>query len=283
MDFRFGISMLVPPSKQEWQAKCRQAEQAGFDVIGVSDHVGLASAFPSLVAAAEVTERVRLNTYMLNAGFYNPTMLARDVATADQLTGGRIEVGIGSGSLKVEFDMAGLDFGTPGERVAHVRRTAEALKNPHQYPQPTQEGGAAVMVAGWGDRMLAVAAELADVVALTGGPTGGPTPTLSPADVLEERTTYVRKFAGERRIELNAMVPAVVITEDRKAAAQELSHQLFTGLTVDEILELPSAIVGTPRECADQIRAHRERFGFTYFTVFEPFLADFAKVIEHLR
>jgi alkanesulfonate monooxygenase SsuD/methylene tetrahydromethanopterin reductase-like flavin-dependent oxidoreductase (luciferase family) len=79
--FRFGVSLLTPGPAGEWRARCRRAEELGYDVILVPDHLGMVAPFPALVAAAEATERPRLGTLVLNAGFWNPTLLAREVAT----------------------------------------------------------------------------------------------------------------------------------------------------------------------------------------------------------
>ncbi|WP_288048082.1 LLM class flavin-dependent oxidoreductase, partial [Nocardia sp.] len=85
--FRFGVNMVVPKSRAAWVEKCRRAEELGYDVIGIADHLGVPAPFPAMILAAEATQRVRLNTFVLNTPFYNPTLLARDVATADLFTG----------------------------------------------------------------------------------------------------------------------------------------------------------------------------------------------------
>src|SRR5919108_1905512 len=125
--FRFAVSLINPAPAGEWRAKCRRAEELGYDVILVPDHLGMVAPFPALVAAAEATERPRLGTFVLNAGLWNPALLAREVATTDALTGGRLELGLGAGYVKAEHDSAGLPFGSPRERVDHLRRTIEEL------------------------------------------------------------------------------------------------------------------------------------------------------------
>lgn len=125
--FRFGVNLMTSAPAEEWRAKCRRAEELGYDVILVPDHLGMPAPFPALVAAAEATERPRLGTFVLNAGLWNPALLAREVATTDALTGGRLELGLGAGYVQAEHDSAGLPFGTPGERVDHLRRTVEEL------------------------------------------------------------------------------------------------------------------------------------------------------------
>src|SRR3954471_19994428 len=110
--FRFAVNLTAAATDEDWRAKCRQAEELGYDVILVPDHLGKVAPFPALVAAAQVTERPRLGTFVLNAGFWNPTLLAREVATVDALTGGRLELGLGTGYVQAEHDQAGLPFGS---------------------------------------------------------------------------------------------------------------------------------------------------------------------------
>lgn len=93
--FRFGVSLLTSASAAEWRAKCRRAEDLGYDVLLVPDHLGMPAPFPALVAAA--AERPRLGTFVLDAGFWNPVLPAREVATTAALTGGRLELGLGTG------------------------------------------------------------------------------------------------------------------------------------------------------------------------------------------
>src|SRR4051794_23907837 len=156
--FRFGVNLLTSAPADEWRAKCRRAEELGYDVILVPDHLGMVAPFPALVAAAEATERPRLGTFVLNAGFWNPALLAREVATTDALTGGRLELGLGAGYVQAEHDSAGLPYGSPGERVDHLRRTVDEVErllgSPDHQPQPVQKPRVPLMIGGNGDRVL---------------------------------------------------------------------------------------------------------------------------------
>jgi alkanesulfonate monooxygenase SsuD/methylene tetrahydromethanopterin reductase-like flavin-dependent oxidoreductase (luciferase family) len=95
--FRFGVALRTAASRREWTEKCRKAEDLGYDTIAVIDHLGLPAPFPALMLAAEVTDRVRLGTYVLNTNFYNPTLIAREAATTDLFVDGRLELGLGTG------------------------------------------------------------------------------------------------------------------------------------------------------------------------------------------
>ncbi|MBT2420512.1 LLM class F420-dependent oxidoreductase [Streptomyces sp. ISL-22] len=290
--FRFGVNLMTPAPTGEWRAKCRRAEELGYDVLLVPDHLGMPAPFPALVAAAEATERPRLGTFVLNAGFWNPALLAREVATTDALTGGRLELGLGAGYVQAEHDSAGLPFGTPGERVDHLRRTVEELErllgSPDHQPRPVQEPRVPLLIGGNGDRVLRLAAEHADIAAF-GGAYPDPRSTtgrLLPitAEQFDERVARYRKFAARRAepAELNLLVQMVAVTEDREGTVQPLLDRV-PELTLTQALELPILLIGTLEQIVDQVLARRERYGFSYLTVLEPYMEAFAPVIERLR
>lgn len=291
--FRFGINMLVPDNRAAWAEKCRKAEDLGFDVIGAADHLGMAPPFPALVLAAEVTNRVRLNTFVLNTAFYNPVLLARDVAGTDQFTEGRLELGLGAGYVKAEFEAAGMEFPPPSKRVDHLEHTIKELKrlfaDEEHKPGPVRKPGPPLLIAGRGNRLLTLAAEHADIIAFTGlaaTPDGDP---LAPADAdgIEARVRFVREKLNGRDAEFNILSQCVGVTKDRRAGLEQVldvfGKPFGNTLPIEKIAELPTALVGTHEQIAEQLIAHRERFGFSYFTVLEPTLEDFAPVIELLR
>jgi probable F420-dependent oxidoreductase len=289
--FRFGVSLAVPAPAEEWRAKCRRAEELGYDVIHVPDHLGMVAPFPALVAAAAVTERPRLGTFVLNAGFWNPALLAREVATTDALTGGRLELGLGTGYVQAEHDAAGLPFGSPRERVDHLRRTVEELDRllgSHDHrPQPVQKR-VPLMIGGNGSRMMRLTAEHADIAAFTGarlvpGSTTGRLVPVAPAELEENVARYRRLAEGrEEPAELNLLIQLVVVTDDRAAAVRPLVERVPDS-TVEQALRLPVLLVGTVDEIVAQVRAQRKRYGFSYLTVLEPYIEAFAPVVAALR
>ncbi|MEU5051745.1 LLM class F420-dependent oxidoreductase [Streptomyces sp. NPDC021096] len=287
--FRFAVNMLDGGTSAEWRAKCRRAEAMGYDVILVPDHLGMPAPFPSLVAAAEATERPRVGTFVLNAGFWNPSLLAREVASTDQLTGGRLELGLGTGYVKAEHDSAGLPFGSPRERVDHLERTVTELKrllaDPEHRPATAQSPRPPLLLGGNGNRVLRLTARHADIAAFTGGATGpdGALRLITPAE-LEDRVAAYRGFEGERAepAELNYLVQIVAVGGDPRAKVRDLMGY-SEDMSEDEILEHPAMLAGSVKEIAERVRGHRERFGFTYFTVLEPYMEAFAPVIEELR
>ena len=127
----------------------------------VPDHLGAPAPFPALVSAAEVTT-IRLGTFVLNAGFYKPALLARDVAAVDMLSDGRFELGLGTGYVREEFEAAELPFPSAGRRVDYLEHMTAYMQE-HVTKVP-------ILIAGAGDRVLTIAA-------------GAPTSSASPVGV----------------------------------------------------------------------------------------------------
>ncbi|QZS56869.1 TIGR03621 family F420-dependent LLM class oxidoreductase [Rhodococcus opacus] len=288
--FRFGVNLLTVASRKEWQTRCRQAENLGYDVIAVPDHLGLPAPFPALVSAAEATERPRLAVFVLNAGFYNPTLLARDLAGTDQMVDGRLEVALGTGYVKAEFDAAGLPWQPTAARIDHLQRTVleirSLLTDRTHRPQPAQYPMPPLMIAGNGDRVLRLAAEHADSIGFSGAAPGEDPGRLRllNTESLAGRIVHVKKAAGERfaQIEFNLLVHAVAIDGDRRRAVANL-RRFEDRMSDDELSEIPTVLSGPPEEIADTLRSHRDNFGITYFTVPEPAMHDFARVLALLR
>ncbi|MBW4718298.1 TIGR03621 family F420-dependent LLM class oxidoreductase [Saccharothrix obliqua] len=275
--FRFGICLFTPVERDDWVKKVKLAEELGFDVVSVSDHLGMPAPLPTLVLAAEATERIRIGTLVLNTTFYQPTVLARDIATIDRYAGGRVEVGLGAGYDRSQFDAAGLPWTSAAERVAHLERTVDRLK---------AEPGPPVMIAGRGDRVLRLAAEKADVIAFTGTTRvrrDGDGLRLGGLAEISDRVEFVRGLLGPRagQVELNIPIHRVLPPGGGHGVTDVWQNDL--DLTTDQLVELPSVLVGTPEECAEQLYAARQRFGISYFSVLEPEMSAFARVIEVLR
>src|SRR5258708_2116182 len=157
-DFRFGVALWAPASRSKWQDAVRRADDYGYDVVQVPDHVGASAPFPALLAAAEVT-KMRIGTYVLNAGFYKPALLARDVAALNQFTDGRLELGLGAGYVREEFEAAELPFPTAKNRIEYLAHLTAYLRE-HLPTVP-------ILIAGSGDRLVTLAAQRADIIGLT--------------------------------------------------------------------------------------------------------------------
>ncbi|WP_027934012.1 TIGR03621 family F420-dependent LLM class oxidoreductase [Amycolatopsis thermoflava] len=280
-DYRFGVSLRFLTGRDDWAAKCRRAEELGYDTITIPDHLGMPAPFPALVAAAQATERVRVGHLVLNAPFYNPVLLAREVESTALLTGGRLDVGLGSGHMKSEFDDAGLRFAPPAERIKHLARTIEVLRDRLDDAPP-------LLVAGNSDGVLRLATEHADIVGFAGlkHARGYPPGTfdLASAAELDDRVGFVRS-ATARQVEFNMLIQNVVVADDPVPALEEWLAGVPSelGWSAARLVDAPQMLAGTPEQIAAKIRAMRERYGFTYFTVFEMAMEEFAPVIPLLR
>ncbi len=309
-DFRFSCNVFGFRSQAEFIGYCQDAERFGYSTIFTADHLGGPAPFPPLVLAASVTERLRVGTMVLNVPFWNPHLLAREAVTADLLTDGRFELGLGAGHMKWEFDAAGIAWPPLPERVGLVAATIDELERVFAqggYPErrkleeltgrppmvPVQRSGLngtgpPLIIGGTGDRILALAAERADIVAVGGliQAPGEPPGTfnLQTAAEADDRVAYIRAQAGERadELELHALIQIVVVTPDRRAAAERAVAEGGLNLTPDEALETPFLLLGTVPEIAAQLVERRQRFGFSYLTVHAPYMAALAPVIELL-
>lgn len=302
-EFRFSTNVFGFESGPEFLARCRRVEELGYDVLFAADHLGIPAPFPTLVAVAAATERLRVGTAVLNGEFWNPALLAREVATTDLLTGGRLDLGLGAGHMKWEFDEAGIEWRPLRERTRrlgvmieelrrHFTTEFEQLPEGVTAPKPVQRvgfggSGPPLFLGGTGDRMLELAAEHADIVGVAGvfQRKGRPPGAFRLANAAEaaERVEFTRERLGGRDVEWHLLVQAVVVTEDRAAAAAGLLDRLEGTMTLDELLETPYVLVGTVPEIAAQLRSHRERYGFSHVTVHQPYQDAFAPVIGLLR
>ncbi|GGS12154.1 hypothetical protein GCM10010252_59370 [Streptomyces aureoverticillatus] len=185
-----------------------------------------------------------------------------------------------------------MPWGTPGERVSHLSRTITELDrlfaSPEHQPGPLQRPRPPLLIGGNGDRVLRIVAEHADIAAFTGaravpGDPDGKLDVLT-AEGLDERVATYRRLAAARAepAELNLLIQMVEVTKDRRATIRP-SLALVPHLTEDEALDLPILLLGTARQMAEQLRAQRERYGFSYVTVLEPGMEAFGAVIEELR
>jgi probable F420-dependent oxidoreductase len=305
--FRFGVSIWQVASRAELADKARKIEALGYDVLNFPDHLNERIApMPALMAAAEATATLRVGTNVLNNDLRHPVLVAREAAAIDLLTEGRLQLGLGAGSIKSEYDEAGLPF-DPGrtrverlaEAVVVIKRllNGEAVTFASQHyqitghriaPLPIQKPRPPILIGGNGPRLLALAAREADIVGFSGITfrNGG----ASPADVsgwrpsaVDEKVRLVREAAGERYdgLELNALVQRVALTEDRRAVAEELQRH-WPELRADDILQSPFLLVGTVDEMVEDLQKRRQRWGISYYAVHEPYFDDFAPVVARL-
>jgi probable F420-dependent oxidoreductase len=306
--FRFAVGVRHAQSRAEWVEKARKVEALGYATLTVPDHLAdLLAPMPALISAAEATKSLRVGTNVLNNDLRHPVLVAREAAAVDLLTDGRLQLGLGAGSLKSEYDEAGLRFDRGairverlGEAVAVIKRLLNgeqvAFAGRHYRvtghkiaPLPAQKPHPPLLIGGNGRKLLELAAREADIVGFSGitfRQGGAAPPDLSGwrAPGVDERVRLVREAAGEARfarLELNALVQRVVVTENRRKAAEELAAS-WPQLSPGEILETPYVLIGTIDQMAEDLRARRERWGISNYAVHEPYMDVFAPVVARL-
>jgi probable F420-dependent oxidoreductase len=291
---RFGVSLRSSHDGVSWREAARRAEDQGFDTLWVPDHVGMFDPFVGLTAAAGATTTIELGTYVLNAEFWNPLLLARAAATTHLVSDGRLVLGLGAGHAQIEFEQAGLDYPPAGRRidrltalVSTVRRllVGETVDDPALGLVGAATGLSPVhpplLVGGNGDRVLRLAGAVAERVGLVGftSGTGQVHNDLSHWGWhgLDERLALVRKAAAGRPIEPDVLVQRVVVTDDPAAA---LADFVESGLTPD-LFDSPFLLVGTEHEIVERLNRMAD-LGIEGVTTFAHHADDLAQVIPHL-
>ena len=304
--FRFGINARNAASRAEWQDRARRIESLGYSTLLVPDHLWpVLAPVPALLSAAAATSTLRVGTNVINNDLRHPVLLAREAATLDLLTDGRFELGLGAGYVQSEYEQAGIRYDRGRVRVERLAEAVTIIKGllagtklsftgQHYritghtiHPGPIQRPHPPIMIGGNGPRLMTLAARDADIVNITGfRPMGdGAEHDMSGWRVtaIDERMRFLREAAGARfdRLELSAQLQRVIVTEHRREAADELT-KTWTHLTAEEILETPFVLIGTIDEMVEALHARRQRWGFSYFVTFDPFLHALAPVVSRL-
>ncbi|MCV7366552.1 F420-dependent oxidoreductase [Mycolicibacterium duvalii] len=271
-EFRFGVGVTRVGSRDRLTEAALRAQDLGFDVLHVPDHLGGPAPFPVMTAVAMATSTLRVGTFVINSAFYRPALLTRDVAALHELSEGRFELGLGTGYVKEEFDAAGLRYPSAGERVDHLKLTTQYLAE-HLPDVP-------IMIAGNGDRVLRIAARQADIIGLTGGDRAAS----ADEDPLADRIAFVRDAAGDRfgELELNLAITAMP-TDGSGHPDLTIPRISLPGLSDEELLRHPGVLSGSVDEIAARIRGYRDAYGVSYFIVQMRHAEAFGKVIELLR
>ena len=306
--FRFGVSVHGSKSRAEWIGIARQAEALGYSTLLMPDHLGdQLSPIAALVAAADATTTLRVGSLVFDNDFRHPVMLAKEAATLDVLSGGRLELGLGAGWMKPEYERAGIPFERASVRIGRMEEAIRIVKGlfadgpvdfAGQYytltgfegfPKPVQRPHPPLHIGGGGQRLLSVAAREADIVGFIPKARAdgrGQDLTDATPEALEQKITWVREAAGERfaDLELGILVAQVFTTEDREQAAQFIANTLAAGLNVstDVILQAPYLLLGTVDQMCEDLLARRERYGISYISVFEQSLEALAPVVARL-
>ena len=310
--FRFGVFGENARSPEALLDTARRAEDSGYATFLIRDHFIEApfghqlAPLTALATVAAATTRLRIGSLVLSNDYRHPVILAKEIATLDVLSNGRVELGLGAGFSKAEYDGAGLPFDPPGVRVDRFEESIRVLKglfaegpltfcgkhyaitNLDSYPKPAQRPHPPILIGAAGKRMLAIAAREADIIGFQtvstahGVMSDDPSGRLAPA--VSARVEQVRQIAGARfdRIELS-MVATVVLAEERRAAAERFARERgWAGISAEQVLEMPSVFIGSIDHVVDEMRARREQYGVSYYVVLDRAVQAVAPIVGRL-
>lgn len=303
--FRFGVQTSKVASRAEWVSLARAVEAHGYSVLTMPDHFSDQLApVPALMCAADATERLRVGALVWDNDYKHPVVLGKELATMDLLSEGRLELGLGAGWEKIDYDRSGMSYDPPGVRVSRFEEAITVLKGifspgPFSFsgthytitdydglPAPVQQPHPPILVGGGGKRVLSIAGREAQIVGINGdtraGVIGPDTYASMTADAVDEKVGWVRAAAGDRfdDIELNVRAFLTNVTDDRAATMAGIAG--FTGMSVADVEASPFALVGTPAQLVDDLLARRERWGFSYVIVGQADVEAFAPVVAEL-
>lgn len=288
---RFGVNLRTVTSAAEFAADIHRIDDLGFDVLAVPDHLGTPAPFPLLAAAAAVSNRLRLRTYVLNspfsgAGTRTAALLAREVATVDALSDGRVEVGIGTGWAPAEFAAAGIVRRPFRQRLRDMAELAVDLRtrlaDPDHLPRPVQNP-VPLVIGAMSTEGLAIAADLADIVAFSGlrsveGSDGAELTMVSAADTAA-RVAEVRAARGDRPTRFDHLVQLVDLDPDPASAAARVAAEM-PGVTPEDLLDTPFALFAPSAEAAaEELLRRQQVYGFDDVLTHHANLEEMGRII----
>lgn len=291
--FRFGVITSSAPSGAEWRARARQAEALGYSTLFMPDHFQDQWApMVGLTIAVEATTTLRVGALVFDNDYRHPVVLAKEIATLDLATEGRVEFGLGAGWKRSDYDESGIAYDRPGVRIERMGEALTVMKALWSSAEPVDFSGAhytiagavgtprpftrphpAVCIGGGGRRILTLAAREATIVGINATLTAGELTaevgaTVTPA-AFDEKVAWIRAAAGERFDDLELQCHSGFVT----VGASDMPA---------ETREIPLVLAGTVDELVDTLTSRRERYGISYWVVPDRAMDDFAPVVARL-
>jgi probable F420-dependent oxidoreductase len=291
--FRFAAQLGRSPegTGPSWAAQARRAEDLGYSTLLMPDHFDDQLApVPAITAAAMATTSLRVGALVFDNDYRHPLVLAKEMATVDVLSEGRLEMSLGAGWMRSDYEQAGMAYDPPAVRVDRFEEAVQILKGllavdgPYSFsgrhytisehvptPRPVQRPHPPLILGGGGKRVLSIAAREADIVGInvdlrhgTGGPETAP--NASPT-ATRQKVAWVREAAGARydELELNTLIGFVMFTDDARSMADAMAPHF--GIGPEEVLHVPLALVGTVDEMVEELEWRRAEYDISYYSV----------------
>lgn len=294
--FRFTVQAYTARSADEWAATARQAESLGYDALYMPDHMHRQlSPLAALTAAALATRTLRVGAFVFANDYRHPLLLARDLATLDLISGGRLDVGIGAGWARPDYRAMGISYDAPRVRVDRMIEAVGVLRRlwaggavDHEgrhyrlrgaelAPAPVQRPFPPLMIGAGGPRMLAFAAREADIVALAPRVRSNGWPLLTDLGRggTAAKVRRIREAAGGRwaTLELNAIVFDVDVS----------GHGAWLKAAALRVVDTPFLMYGSLRTIRDDLLRRRESYGISHLTVPATAMDALAPLVLELR
>ena len=303
--FRFGVQVNRADTAAAWRDLARRVEADGYDVLTMPDHFTEQLApVPALMAAADATTTLRVGALVWDNDYRHPVVLAKELATLDLLSQGRLELGLGAGWMISDYEQAGMAYDSPGVRIDRMVEGLEIIRRcfgvgafdfvgQHYtitgyegHPKPVQQPAPPVLIGGGGRRMLGIAARHADIVGINAnmraGVVGPDAFDSMTAEAVDDKVTWVRQQAGDRvdQIEWNIRAFMVNVTERPAAVVDTLANAL--SVPTSHIEQSPFALIGPVDAIVDALVERRERWGLSYVIVGADEAEAFAPVVARL-
>ena len=303
--FRFGVQASTAVDGRAWVTLARNVESLGYSTLTMPDHFDDQLApVPALMAAAAATQTLRVGALVWDNDYKHPIVLAKELATIDMLSGGRLEIGLGAGWLATDYEKSGITYDSNKVRVDRFEEGLAVIKaamsgeafsfDGSHYsindftgtPRPVQSPCPPILVGGGGKRVLSIAARAADIIGINGtlaaGVIGPEAIATMTAAAVDQKVEIVHAAAGPRlaHLEFNIRAFLVRVTDDRDAAVEQIAG--FVQVDPSMVVESPFVLIGTPAQIVEDLLRRRERWGFTYVIVGADDVEPFAPVVKEL-
>jgi probable F420-dependent oxidoreductase len=316
--FRFAVQATNAASARDWREFVCKVEELGYSTLFLADHyLGPGPAqraahtprqdlapIAAIASAAAHTSTLRVGCRVFCIDYHVPAVLAKEVATLDLLSDGRLELGIGAGWSGVEYEAMGLTFETPGTRIAKLKEVVALVKahcagaeldcagdyvNVTGYqgtPTSVQRPHPPIMIGGGGRRVLTYAGREADIVSINTVPFAVRNGDgLTPQEEAARRFDYVAAAAGPRIGDLDVEVsPYFVSITDASDTSDDAYERIAakTGMALDVLRDHPNVLVGPVEAITETLQQRRDTYGANYITVQQSQAERFAPILARL-
>ena len=285
--FRFGAQVSDNKSGKAWTDLARKLEDGGYSTLFVPDHLDdQVAPLPAMTWVAAATSELRVGSLVFDNDFKHPAVLAKEAATLDLLSDGRLELGIGAGWMTTDYETSGIPFESAGVRIDKLEESVAVLKGllggePFSFdgahykidnlvgtPKPVQQPHPPILIGAGAKRMLGFAAREADIISvnfdMSAGAVNADVVVTGTGEVTAGKIDVIREGAGPRfdDIELSVTVFMAALTEDRQQLAEMVAGSF--GQPPELVLESPHFLAGTTDQIVEQLQERRERYGFSY-------------------